>query len=194
MRGVSARWWFLKQTTGPRPGQSCWGKPRFRPPCDGSSHRLVMAFSRGEEVEAVRAVGLGVAEQRRLPAAERVVGDGHGDRHVDADHADLHLALEPPRGAAVVREDRRAVAVEARVDDAEPLFVPVDAHDREHRAEDLVLCRRRMSSARCRSGSGRARSRPGRRRARHRGRPRRPTRRRCRRCRCTTRPCRGAAR
>ena len=25
--------------------QSCWGKPRFRPPCDGSSQRRVTAFS-----------------------------------------------------------------------------------------------------------------------------------------------------
>ena len=43
----------------------------------------------GEEVHTLGAVGVGVAEQRALPAAEAVVRGGHRDRHVDADHADL---------------------------------------------------------------------------------------------------------
>ena len=48
----------------------------------------------GVEVHALGAVGVGVAEQRGLPAAERVVGHRHRDRHVDADHPDLDLVLE----------------------------------------------------------------------------------------------------
>jgi hypothetical protein len=52
-----------------------------------------------------------VAEQRRLPAAERVVRHRHRDGHVDADHADLDLVLELAGGAAVVGEDGHAVGV-----------------------------------------------------------------------------------
>src|SRR5262245_46896264 len=53
----------------------------------------------GEEVDALAAVGVGVAEQGRLPAAEGVVRHRDRDRYVDADHADLHLVLEAPGGA-----------------------------------------------------------------------------------------------
>jgi len=42
----------------------------------------------------VTAVHMQVAEQRLLPAAERIEGHRHGNRHVDADHADLDLVLE----------------------------------------------------------------------------------------------------
>ena len=73
-----------------------------------------------------------------LPAAEGVVRDRHGDRHVDPDHADLDLVLEPTRRAAVVGEDRGAVAVRVRVHERERVVVAVDAQDREHRTEDLV--------------------------------------------------------
>src|SRR5712691_3149553 len=63
------------------------------------------------EVDPLRPVDVAVAEERRLPAAKRVVGDRHRDRDVDADHARLHVELELPGDAAVAREDRRAVAV-----------------------------------------------------------------------------------
>ncbi|OEI69327.1 hypothetical protein Cus16_1169 [Curtobacterium sp. ER1/6] len=92
----------------------------------------------GEEAHAVRAVRLVVAEQRVPPATERVVRDRHRDRDVDADHADLHVPLEPAGGTAVVREDRRAVAEGAGVDELEPLLVGLHADDRQHRAEDLL--------------------------------------------------------
>src|SRR6186997_1144205 len=41
----------------------------------------------GVEVDAFLAVDVRVAEERALPASERVVGDGHGNGDVDADHA-----------------------------------------------------------------------------------------------------------
>src|SRR6476660_1534109 len=69
----------------------------------------------GEEMDAVGSVGVGVAEERALPPAERVVRDGNRDGNVDPDHADLDLVLEAPGRAAVVGEDRRAVAVRIRV-------------------------------------------------------------------------------
>src|SRR5829696_4995040 len=78
-----------------------------------------------EEVHALDAMGMGVTEQRVLPATERVVGHRHRDRHVDADHADLHLVLELPRGATVVGEDRHAIAVRVVVDQLYTLVVAV---------------------------------------------------------------------
>src|SRR5688572_13045555 len=55
-----------------------------------------------EEVHALGAVCLRVAEDRVLEATEGVVGDRHGNRHVDADHADLDLVLEAAGRPAVV--------------------------------------------------------------------------------------------
>ena len=46
------------------------------------------------EPHRLRAVDVALAEQRVLPAAERVPADRHRDRHVDADHADVHGPLE----------------------------------------------------------------------------------------------------
>ncbi len=92
----------------------------------------------GEEVHALGAVGVGVAEQRALPAAEGEVRHRHRDRHVDPDHADLDLVLEQPGRGAVAGEDRGAVAVLVGVDQVETLAVAADADDREHRAEDLL--------------------------------------------------------
>ena len=52
-----------------------------------------------------------VAEARALPAAESVVGERDGDRHVDADHAHVDPGREVARGVAVAGVDRGAVAV-----------------------------------------------------------------------------------
>src|SRR5215471_12874600 len=67
-------------------------------------------FSLRVELNSLRSVDVEVAEEGVLPAAERVVGDRHRDRDVDADHARLHVELELPRDAAVAREERDAVA------------------------------------------------------------------------------------
>src|SRR5439155_14289131 len=45
----------------------------------------------GIEADRIRAVLVEIAEARFFPAAKRVVGDRHRDRHVDADHADIDL-------------------------------------------------------------------------------------------------------
>ena len=71
----------------------------------------------GVEVDAFGAVHVRVAEQRGLPAAERVVRHRHRDRHVHADHADLGLGHEPAGRSPVVGEDGHAVAVGAVVDE-----------------------------------------------------------------------------
>src|SRR3569833_875108 len=44
-------------------------------------------------------------ENRALPAAEGVIGHRHRDRHIDADHADVHAGGKVAGGAAVLGED-----------------------------------------------------------------------------------------
>ncbi|OLE17655.1 MAG: hypothetical protein AUG88_06270 [Actinobacteria bacterium 13_1_20CM_4_68_12] len=80
-----------------------------------------------------------VAEEGVLPAAEGVVRHRHGDRHVDADHADVDLELELAGDTAVAGEDRDAVPVRIFVHEPQGLVVGRNAGDAEHRAEDLVL-------------------------------------------------------
>src|SRR3954454_20569025 len=95
-------------------------------------------FSAGVEVDALRPVDVAVTEQRLVPAAEGVVGDGNRDRHVDPHHAGLYVELELTGDAAVAGEDRRPVSVRIVVDQLQRLVVGADAHDPEHRPEDLV--------------------------------------------------------
>src|SRR5713101_8275070 len=75
----------------------------------------------GVETDAFWAVYVRVAEQRVLPPAEGVEGHRHRDRDVDADHPDLHAALESLRRLAAGGEDRGAVAVGVGVDDVDRL-------------------------------------------------------------------------
>ena len=106
----------------------------------GSGQRLRDDLGAGVEVDAFGAVHVRVAEQAGLPAAEAVVADRHRDRHVDADHADLHVELELAGGAAVAGEDRRAVAVRVVVDQlAGPRRSRRSRVTVEHRPEDLVV-------------------------------------------------------
>src|SRR3990167_10936643 len=58
----------------------------------------------GVEADAVRAVGVQVAEQRALPAAEAVVAHPHRQRPADAHHADLDLVAEQARRFTVAGE------------------------------------------------------------------------------------------
>src|ERR1700729_793934 len=124
----------------PRPSPSVHRRDReLRPVLDtgrpAGGHRL----GSGVEANRIRAVLVEVAEARALPAAKRVVGDWDRDWHVDPDHADLDLAREVARRVAVASEDRDAVAVLMVVAQTQRLAIVVRAHDREHRAEDLLL-------------------------------------------------------
>src|SRR5262249_47088609 len=83
----------------------------------------------GVETDRIRAVLIEVAEAGFLPAAEGVIGDWHRDRHVDADHADIHLRREVARGIAVAGEDRDAVAVIMIGRQRQCLGVVLGAHD-----------------------------------------------------------------
>src|SRR5690606_23682725 len=57
------------------------------------------------EPERVGAVLVEVAESRTLPSAERVVGNRHGNRNVDAHHAHLNAGREVASRIAVAGED-----------------------------------------------------------------------------------------
>src|SRR5207253_10084627 len=85
------------------------------------------------------AVGAEIAELRAARAGEAEVGNRHRNRHVDADLADVHLALEFARRRARLREDARAVAVRIGVDDADRFIERFRLDEAEHRAEDLGL-------------------------------------------------------
>src|SRR5580704_4687432 len=66
------------------------------------------------EQDPLAAVHVEVAEQAVLPASERERCRWDGDRNIDAHHPGGDPAAKLPRDAAVVREDRRAVAVRVR--------------------------------------------------------------------------------
>src|SRR6267154_3815948 len=65
----------------------------------------------GVEADRIRTMLVEIAEAGLLPAAERIIGDRHRDRHVDADHADIDAGSKIARGIAVAGEDRNPVAV-----------------------------------------------------------------------------------
>src|SRR5207248_2016232 len=81
------------------------------------------------ELDPLRPVHVQVAEERVLPSAETVVGNGHLDRHVHADHAHVDLELELARRSPVAREDRDAIAVRVVVDQLHRLGIVGDAND-----------------------------------------------------------------
>src|SRR3546814_17267076 len=67
-------------------------------------------FQSGPELQPFGAVLVGVTEARTLPPAEAMVGDRHGNRHVDADHADIDAGCELARGMAVASDRKSVVA------------------------------------------------------------------------------------
>ncbi|MPN16889.1 hypothetical protein SDC9_164236 [bioreactor metagenome] len=96
-------------------------------------------FALGVEAHGVGAIGVQVAEQAALPAAEGVIRDGHGQGHVHADHADLDVVGEVAGGFAVAGEDAGAVAVFVVVDELHRFLQILCAHHAEHGAEDFFL-------------------------------------------------------
>src|SRR5690349_9192539 len=98
-------------------------------------HRL----DAGIEAHALWAMLVDVAEGRALPAAEGVIGERHGDRHVDAYHADLHLAGEFARGIAVAGEDGDTVAVLVVAGKRHRLIEILGARDLQNGSENFFL-------------------------------------------------------
>ena len=94
--------------------------PYLFPPSFVNGHRefsLVLVrpaggdgFEAGVEADALHAVHMHIAEEGAFPAAEAMEGHGHGDGHVDADHADFDLMRKLPRRAAVAGENGNAIS------------------------------------------------------------------------------------
>src|SRR5450432_2743883 len=93
----------------------------------------------GIEADRIRAVLVEIAEAGFLPAAERVIGDRHRNRHVDADHADIDLGGEIARGIAVAGEDRNAIAVIVVGGKRQRLVFDVYGDHREYGSKNLFL-------------------------------------------------------
>src|SRR5690554_6741683 len=106
---------------------------------DGVGPALHDRLLLGIEAHPLLAVGVGVAEQRALPAAEAVPGHGHWDRHVDAHHAHLDAAAELTGHAAALGEAAHAVAEFVVVDQLDGGGDVGDPNADQHRAEDLLL-------------------------------------------------------
>ena len=52
-----------------------------------------------------------IAEMGALPAAKSVIGERHGDRHIDADHADIDARGEIAGRVAIAGKESNAIAV-----------------------------------------------------------------------------------
>ncbi len=65
----------------------------------------------GPELHAFHAVLVGVTKGRAFPAAKAVISNRHGDRYVNADHADIDARGEFTGGVAIAGEDRDAIAI-----------------------------------------------------------------------------------
>jgi hypothetical protein len=65
--------------------------------------------------------------------------DWHGYRHVDSNHADLHLALEVACRSAVASEDRDSVSVRVGIDECHRFPEARDPDDAQNRTEDLIV-------------------------------------------------------
>src|ERR1700691_3135202 len=64
----------------------------------------------GVEADTFHPMHIMVAKERALPAAKAVERHGHGNRHVDTNHAHLHLVGKGARGVSVAGKDADAVA------------------------------------------------------------------------------------
>src|SRR5919205_3064048 len=93
----------------------------------------------GVEGDAFRAVDVLVPEKGCFPPAEGVVGHGDGQGHVDADHADVHGALELAGRGSRGGEDGGTVTVGVGVDQLDALVQVFDPYHDEYGAEDLFL-------------------------------------------------------
>src|SRR5215469_8001274 len=91
------------------------------------------------EADSFLAIGVRVAEEAVLPAAEAMPGHRDGDGDVDADHAHLDAPLELTSHPAVARITGDAVGKLVSVDKANRLAEILDPYTAQHGSEDLLL-------------------------------------------------------
>ena len=73
-----------------------------------------------------------------------MIGHRHGDRHVNAHHADIYTGGKFARGMAIAREDSNAIAILMCRGQREGLFKALRPHNLEDRAEDFFFVRRHI--------------------------------------------------
>mmetsp|Transcript_97278 Transcript_97278/g.308569 ORF Transcript_97278/g.308569 Transcript_97278/m.308569 type:complete len:253 (-) Transcript_97278:448-1206(-) len=93
----------------------------------------------GVEVHPGLAVEVGGAHEGRAAAREAEVRQGHGDGHVDADLAAVHVHLEAAGVGAAAGEQGRAVAVGVLVDHGDGVVEGVRLEGDQDRPENLLL-------------------------------------------------------
>jgi hypothetical protein len=71
-----------------------------------------------------------IAKPRALPTAERMISDRHGNRNIDADHADIHTSSKITRGITIACENSDSVAVFMVRGKRQGVLIILRAHDR----------------------------------------------------------------
>src|SRR5690554_4521696 len=144
-----------KSTPGQGPGVRGARRAALRPPvcevllCRGHHEFCTLGDAVGPalhdallariEAYAFLAIGMAVAEEAGLPAAKAVPRHGYRNGYVHAHHADFDATPEFAGDAAVARVEADAVGVLVAVDEVDGIGEGVDAHARQHRAEDFFL-------------------------------------------------------
>src|SRR4029453_18570611 len=98
----------------------------------------------GVELDRLPAVGLEVAEEGSLGAAEREERHRRRDPDVDAEHAGLDPLAVLARPLAAAGEDAARVAEIVTAHDLDRLVEVLRPHQTQHRAEDLLAADRRL--------------------------------------------------
>src|SRR6516225_8567457 len=95
-------------------------------------------FLAGVETHAFLAVGVRVAKEAALPAAEAMPRHRYRDRHIDAHHADLDAPPEFPGNVAIAGVTGDAVRERVAVDELHRCGEVRHAHEGQYWAEDLL--------------------------------------------------------
>mmetsp|Transcript_46913 Transcript_46913/g.146976 ORF Transcript_46913/g.146976 Transcript_46913/m.146976 type:complete len:234 (+) Transcript_46913:94-795(+) len=93
----------------------------------------------GVEMHPGFAIEIGGTHEGRAAAREAEVRQGHGDGHVDADLAAVHVHLEAAGVGAAAGEKGCAVAVRVLVDHGNGIVEGVRLESDQHRPENLLL-------------------------------------------------------
>src|SRR5690606_38487992 len=127
------------QTQGTVHGSTHGGHDELVALADVFRPALHDGFLLGVETHTFFAVGMHVAEQAALPAAESVPGHRYRNGYVHTHHTDLDTACELARRIAVAGEAGHAVAELVTIHQVDRLGKIADMHAHQHGAEYFFL-------------------------------------------------------